>query len=183
MLPGFILDPFHGFMKWIRIWIWILPNEVDPGGSGSATLSLQCLFLKLTKCTSGRARSTWATTCWRTARSSTPTRRRRTRSTRTDTSSTRHRRYLRTRVLDPGIRTIPSKNCNMFKEKKKVYFKVLARISLLTRWVLNATKDTYVGFPFSSLTFLWICFYFLKDDLKICLTMFIYKYFVYAYIL
>ena len=28
MLRGSIPDPFHGFMKWIRI--QIIPNEVDP---------------------------------------------------------------------------------------------------------------------------------------------------------
>ena len=31
VLPGSKQDPFHGFMKWIRIF----PNEVDSGGSGS----------------------------------------------------------------------------------------------------------------------------------------------------
>ena len=34
MLPGSIPDPFHVFMKWIRI----LQKEVDPGGSRFTTL-------------------------------------------------------------------------------------------------------------------------------------------------
>ena len=40
VLPGSIPDPFHGFMKWIRI----LLNEVDPGGSGFKTLLLGDYF-------------------------------------------------------------------------------------------------------------------------------------------
>ena len=33
VLPGSIPDPFHGFMKWIRI----RPNDTDPAGSGSGS--------------------------------------------------------------------------------------------------------------------------------------------------